>query len=58
MKATEPEKLDLTEHTDKLLSKLNDIKKRIVFLTEVQAKLTENNKGKDEKPLEKSGKIN
>lgn len=51
------EKLDFAEQTDKLLSKLDDIKKRIVFLKEVQDKLTELNKGKEEKLMEKSLKI-
>jgi len=49
--------LDFTEQTDKLVSKLDDIRKRIVFLTEVQGKIMEI-KGKDEKPVEKSTKIN
>lgn len=50
------EKLEFTEQTDKLISKLDDIKKRIIFLIEVQGKIAEL-KAKDEKPLEKSTKL-
>lgn len=54
MKATETEKLDFTEQTDKLISKLDDIKKRIMFLSEVQGKI---NELKNKETLEKSTKV-
>lgn len=49
------EKFDFAEETDKIIGHLDEIKKRVLFLMEVQANLAE--KSKDPKTLEKSIKL-